>query len=360
MINDFKISNFRHFDDVEIKNLKQVNLFVGKNSAGKSVLLEALLLFFTQMSPRYLPEIHNTRQEDWEPRENSIERSPLRHLFKDHVLPEFGSPGFTLSSTEDPRSFEAKIAPYYTERDGVMSTYTLIEEGNDDPELDPEFIEPFLVIKKKDKSSRVVRVGRYGNGSRSRFISRVDPQDAAFFVSTRGVNDEDTAKLWDAISLTESEKDVIQGLQLIEPNVEGVAFVGADRGRVALVKLANSVEPVSLKSLGDGMSRVLQIILSLVNAKNSVLLVDEFENGLHWGVQEAVWELVFKLALRLNVQVFATTHSRDCIKGFESAWESHESMGSFARISKTSGAVSIKEYNFDLLKDSIETDVEVR
>lgn len=358
MINDFKISNFRHFNEVELKNIKQVNLFVGKNSAGKSVLLEALLLFFTQMSPKYLPEIHNTRQEDWDSRESSIDRSPLRHLFRNHILPEMGERGFTLGSENDPRSFEAIISPFFIERDGIMSTYIPIEEGNND--IDPEFIEPFLVIKRKDSSSRVVRVSRYGIGNRSRFTVRSESPESVFFVPTRGVSDEETAKLWDAISLTESEKDVIQGLQLIEPNVEGVAFVGSDKARVALVKLSNTLEPVSLKSLGDGMSRVLQIILSLVNAKNSVLLVDEFENGLHWGIQEAVWELVFKLSQRLNVQVFATTHSRDCIQGFESAWAEHKNMGSFARISKTPEGVAFKEYSFDLLKDSIETDVEVR
>ncbi|HBP48654.1 ATP/GTP-binding protein [Pseudomonas sp.] len=357
MINNFHISNFRHFEEVEIKNLNRVNLFVGKNSAGKSVLLEALLLFFTQMSPKYLPQIHNSRQEDWDSRDASVDRSPLRHFFKNHLLPEMGDPGFTLSSIGDPRSFEAIIAPYFIQRDGIVSTYTPIDDGTDD--FDPEFIEPFLVLKKNDNLNRVVRLARYG-GTRSRLASRVEPQDAAFFVSTKGVNDDETAKLWDAISLTDSEEDVISGLKLIEPGVEGVAFVGSDRGRVALVKLANHIEPVSLKSLGDGMSRVLQIVLSLVNAKNSVLLVDEFENGLHWGVQKAVWELVFKLATRLNVQVFATTHSRDCIKGFESAWAEYESAGSFARISKTSDNVSIKEYSFDLLKDSIETDVEVR
>ncbi|MEE4082028.1 AAA family ATPase [Pseudomonas viridiflava] len=358
MIKDFRIKNFRHFEDVRLDNLKRVNLFVGKNSAGKSALLEALLLFFTQMSDKHLPEIHAGRQENWEQRNDVVEKSTLRHLFRNHKLPQPGEPGFSLESSNDPRSFEATIRGYQSEADGNLTSFRLIEDEL--LEVDPDYVEPFLVLQKDYQIHRLMRLSRYGDGRRFR-VSRQESTPAAYFVPTRGVTDEEVAALWDAISLTDAEAEVISGLKLIEPSVEGVAFVGyRAQERVALIKLSNHSEPVSLKSLGDGMSRILQIILSLVNAKNSVLLIDEFENGLHWGVQKDVWSLVFNLAERLNVQVFATTHSRDCIEGFESAWEKAPHSGGFARVFKTPSEVSIKEYNLTLLKDSIETDVEVR
>ena len=358
MIKDFRIRNFRHFEDVQLNNLKRVNLFVGKNSAGKSALLEALLLFFSQMSEKYLPEIHMSRQENWEPRNDAIENSTLRHLFRNHKLPLQDQPGFSLESVGDSRSFQATVRAYYAEPEGSLTSFSLVDD--DLLDVDPEFIEHFLVLQKGQNFHRLMRLSRYGDGRRYR-MNRHDITPSAFFVPTRGVTDEEVASLWDAISLTDAEAEVITGLKLIEPTVEGVAFVGNRASdRIALVKLKNNPEPVSLKSLGDGMSRILQIILSLVNAKDSVLLIDEFENGLHWGVQKDVWNLVFSLAERLNVQVFATTHSRDCIEGFESAWEKAPQSGGFARVWKVGEAVSIKEYSLTLLKDSIETDVEVR
>ena len=69
--------------------------------------------------------------------------------------------------------------------------------------------------------------------------------------------------------------------------------------------------PVPLGSMGDGMLRVLQIILKVFSAQGGFLLIDEFENGLHYSVQEKIWALIFKLAEQLNIQVFATTHSWD-------------------------------------------------
>lgn len=358
MISDFQISKFRHFEYIELNQLKRVNLFVGKNSAGKSALLEALLLFFTQMSQQTLPSIIDSRQENWEVRT----RPALRHLFFNHTFPEYWEEGFSLSSKNDSRSFEVRVVPYSTEtEDGFPSSYKPIEGSNQLLEIDIDTIEPFLaVIKGKNNIARHIRINGYGD-SRRRFPSRNDVRKQAFFVPTRGVNDEDVATLWDSISLTDNEIEVINGLKLIEPNVEGVAFVGSDnRDRVPLVKIAGNNEPVSLKSLGDGMSRVLQIILSLVNAKDSVLIIDEFENGLHWGVQREVWSLVFRLAARLNVQVFASTHSRDCIQGFMEAWAEEPGEGSFARVERKGQGVSIREYSFDLLSDSLETDVEVR
>ncbi len=67
------------------------------------------------------------------------------------------------------------------------------------------------------------------------------------------------------------------------------------------------------------MNRLLGLALALVNAKDGILLIDEIESGLHYSVQPDMWRLIFETAAKLNVQVFATTHSLDCIRAFESA-----------------------------------------
>ena len=59
--------------------------------------------------------------------------------------------------------------------------------------------------------------------------------------------------------------------------------------------------------------------MALVNAKGGILLIDEIESGLHYSVQPDMWRLVFETAAKLNVQVFVTTHSLDCLRAFESA-----------------------------------------
>lgn len=73
-----------------------------------------------------------------------------------------------------------------------------------------------------------------------------------------------------------------------------------------------------------------------------------------------VWDIVFQLSERLNVQIFATTHSRDCIKGFDRAWNNYPELGAFFRLDEKNGSIVATEYTSETLNDSIDMDVEVR
>jgi len=80
-----------------------------------------------------------------------------------------------------------------------------------------------------------------------------------------------------------------------------------------LVLTRDAQRPMPIGSLGDGMWRMFCIAVGLVRSRGGVLLVDEIETGLHYSAMEAMWRLVLQTAERLNVQVFATTHSSDCV-----------------------------------------------
>jgi AAA15 family ATPase/GTPase len=171
--------------------------------------------------------------------------------------------------------------------------------------------------------------------------------------------------LWDSINLTDLQDEVIEGLRLINRDIKGVVLVGGEqsssKSRIPIVRIEQSPERFPLKSMGDGMTRLFHLILALANAKDGTLLVDEFENGLHWSVLPKVWDTVFTLAERLNVQVFATTHSRDCIQGFKQAWEQNESLGSFHRLDPDpEDGVKSVAYSLETLSDALDMDVEVR
>ena len=136
--------------------------------------------------------------------------------------------------------------------------------------------------------------------------------------------------------------------------------------RTAKVKLAGQPMPVPLGSMGDGMLRVLQIILKVFSAQGGFLLIDEFENGLHYSVQEKIWALIFKLAEQLNIQVFATTHSWDCIESFTKvAVDNQSSEGVLFRMGRSvrtsdNGKVIATVFDENQLQNITQADVEVR
>ena len=144
-------------------------------------------------------------------------------------------------------------------------------------------------------------------------------------------------QLWDDIALTDYEKDVIEALHIIDPGISAISMIGGDvrsRERIAIVRSDNIPRPVPLRSFGDGMNRLFAIALSIVNASGGLLLIDEFENGLHHSVQLNVWRMIFKLAQDLDVQVFATTHSQDAVKAFQKAADDSPEDGVLLRLTR--------------------------
>jgi AAA15 family ATPase/GTPase len=110
----------------------------------------------------------------------------------------------------------------------------------------------------------------------------------------------------------------------------------------------------------------LSLILNLISAKDGFLLIDEFENGLHYSIQPKVWALIFKLAKDFNIQVFATTHSKDCIESFsEEVLKNDEIEGVVIRISRSVAknnlnAVIAIEYDEDSMNTTSYQNMEVR
>ncbi len=123
-----------------------------------------------------------------------------------------------------------------------------------------------------------------------------------------------------------------------------------------------------LKSLGDGALRLYSVALALANSKNGFLLIDEAENGLHYTVQSAFWRMVLQTAQANNVQVIATTHSADCIRGFaeaiaaneNAANENKEVEGILVRLSRKGGTLHAVEYDEHELAIPDEQGLEVR
>jgi AAA15 family ATPase/GTPase len=71
---------------------------------------------------------------------------------------------------------------------------------------------------------------------------------------------------------------------------------------------------IPIESVGEGVLRILKILIYMPFCKNGVILIDEIENGLHWSSMVTLWKAVFAAAEQYNVQIFATTHSQECIR----------------------------------------------
>ncbi|MEG3922664.1 MULTISPECIES: AAA family ATPase [unclassified Microcoleus] len=374
MLESFQIHNFRLFKHLEVKNLGRVNLIVGKNNSGKSTFLEAVELYASNASATVMLELVESRQETWfseaQPHSQNFISNPVRHLFFGHKLPSIGGDGISLGEVSSNIKLRIGAGAYQNKNDDE-GTIRKIRISDVEFDEDISNVEVFLVAEEGERTRRIFRLDRNIRDIRrsSRIFYERQESELKYtwqIVYTANMPNRKLAALWDLTSLTDLESEVISALRLIDDRVTGVAFVEdvsigtTSDNRVPLVKIKGIDEPLPLKSMGDGMTRLFHIIVALVNARNGLLLIDEFENGLHWSVQPKVWDIVFQISERLNVQIFATTHSRDCIKGFYQAWNNYPTLGAFFRLDAKNESIKATEYTSETLSDSIDMDVEVR
>lgn len=378
MLKSFEISNFRLFQRLEVKKLNQVNLLVGKNNSGKSTFLEALQLYVSNAAPFVILNLVESRQETWfsevQPQSQSLTGNSVRHLFFGHKLTSIGETGILLGETSSSEKLHISLAAYKNEKneEGQVqqiripnSQLDLFESGFTDFQL-------VLLAEEGEKTKRLFPlerdlrdIRRYGS-----IRTLYEKQETEFkytwqIVATDNMPNKKLEALWSLISVTPLGSEVVIALQLIDKRVSGITFIEdvsqrRSDNRIPMIKLEGMDELLPLRSMGDGITRLFHIIVALVSAKNGLLLIDEFENGLHWSVQPKVWEIIFELSKRLNVQIFATTHSRDCIAGFDYAWNKYSDLGTFFRLDNKNGVIKVTEYTLETLTDSLEMDIEVR
>ena len=182
------------------------------------------------------------------------------------------------------------------------------------------------------------------------------------------LSDEDFMRYWSAVALTDDEEQAMDALRLIfGTDLERVAVVrndeptGKEFVQRVVAKLRGQSRPVPLQSLGDGALHLAGVVLALSNSRDGFLLIDEAENGIHHSVQGDLWRMVLKAAEANNVQVIATTHSFDCVRGFAQAMIECEGIeGALVRLERQDGHLRAVEYSERNLKAAAKSHIEVR
>ncbi|MEZ6090388.1 MAG: AAA family ATPase [Pirellulaceae bacterium] len=318
MFRSVHIEGFRGLKDFSMKNLGRVNLLVGTNNSGKSSILEGLELLSSRGSFRTIWNATFRRGERFfvEDETRRYSEGDVSHLFFGH--------GFQVGSTiavsaETDAASEAVVVEIIPQNEEQGSLFS--EQGS--VRLTEDL--SLRVSWQNGRPHSIVEIPLSPRGGlNSRNLSR-RPNEAiesppVQFISTSALSITDVLTLFDEVVLSPEEELLVEALQTIEPSIDRIASIGSDRSRYPgssrqggiVVKLRDFPDRIPIGSMGDGIWRMLGIALSLVNAENGIVLIDEIDTGLHYSVLSNMWRLVQATANRLNVQVFATTHSRDC------------------------------------------------
>ncbi|WP_204102977.1 MULTISPECIES: ATP-binding protein [Spirulina sp. CCY15215] len=384
MLDSLYIKNFRAFKTLEIDKLSNVNLIIGNNNSGKTCLLEALRVYATNASPLLLYNLISERGQDWEIRfklnENLVFQDinhPFRYLFYGYKLPRINTESIEIGSLHNLENrIKLYLSLYQTIETDTESRFVKLDSPSetDISLVDTEYVlelETYRTTQRLVRLSKDIQNIRRYSRSISMSLSNHKSLHNIQFVPTDCISDDILAGLWNNVSIKPTMKqEVINALKLIDSDIQDISVllpkelnrnsIPREKEEITPILIYNDDFRIPLKSLGDGITHLFHIVLALVNAQNGLLLIDEFENGLHYSVQSKLWDLIFQLSEKLNVQVVATTHSKDCINAFEEIWKKYPDRATFYRLDNYISETEVMPYDRDSLGDILAIDGEVR
>lgn len=302
MFKTIKIKNLKLFTNLEIYNLGQVNLIVGKNNCGKTTFLEALFFLIGATNPKLPINVNIFRGLPF--LSNNLWPTYFHNLNWNNPIEIIG---LRSETSEEQRLL---ILPKFREavpsKGPVVETSSFINDSKPEIQLDgielqynkPTTPHDTLISKVFLRGNELVSEGMKERPVRGVFVSPL--------------TEFDWKERFDAIQNRKRVQDIVSTLRKIEPRISDLRLnaVGLLLGDIGLPNLI----PINL--FGGGTARFLSIAMAMLDSPKGIVLIDEIDYGLHYSAQETIWNSIISWAEDLDVQVFATTHSYDCIEAF--------------------------------------------
>jgi AAA15 family ATPase/GTPase len=358
LLKSVSINNFRGFKNLEIKDLKPVSLLIGKNNCGKTSVLEALFLLIGGNNPMLPINIYNMRQMPI----NSD--NDFRYLFNDFDI------GNTISiSAETTNSKKTSL-----EISALVGPPKINNFNNgENKEI---FMQPSATeIRKNDLMGGLCYKFTKTSGESSVHNFSITSIINAKIVASYGVaeihgiyiNSRNMANMATAVGdliADNAENEIIDVLKEISDIVD----IRMTANNIVLVSISikGKIKRQPINVMGDGIIKIVSILAWLRKVKDGILLIDEIENGLYYSSSSLMlWKAIFNACRTHNVQIVATTHSRECIESFYAAYEAipdkKPSDGiSLIRLDKKNNDTRVVAYNETNIEIAIENEMEVR
>lgn len=364
-LQSLSIEGFRGIKELSIPRLGRATLLAGRNGIGKTTVLDAVRVYASRARLTALSELLMSREE-----------IAVRKDADGTEIPAFD--GKALFHGRD-MSGDAHISIGPLD-DGDRLRIGIAALGGE-----PESMPEALLAKSIGAGARVMKI-TFGDSTEllppgpqpfPRELMQLFAESGSEMPSELACESlgpglpgaADVARLWDRVTLTDDEDRVIQAVNLaVDEEVVRVAVVGdgsgngqGPNGRRLVARLKNHRHPVPLRSLGDGVVRLLGVAAALANSKDGFLLIDEAENGIHHALQRHFWRMVLQTAQDSNVQVVATTHGWDCIRGFAQAAGDLDAVeGVLVRLERRDNGLRAVEYSEEELNIVARDGIEVR
>lgn len=354
MITCLRIENFRRFKNLTIDSLKRMTLISGKNNVGKTTVLEALFLLMDHTSQQSFLKLNSFRGTG-----------------------NFGE--------------ESLWKPLFTDMDINSNIRISIEEDNENKKTD-------LVYKKDTEYLPISQVGvpdvvvtqlrsatRYAYSLAFQFHSAGYHEEGHFSTDGRNVLSDvktnfgkneikrlsptqyisssimrtqiDTAGSIGKMELANKKHDIVTILKQLDSSINDITTVSLHGIPQLYINMDGQLFP--LQYAGDGVVKLLNIVLAIMEMENGIVLIDELETGFHYTAYERLWKIIDDVSKVTNCQIIATTHSYELIDAVVNGIERKDDF-SYYRLGRSREGTAAYHYNYLELANALYSNMEVR
>ncbi len=267
-LENINIKNFKCFDNFNTEGFKRVNLISGKNNVGKTALMEAL---YININSRDIKTMTSTLESIKFMRENINILSSKKNY--------------------QPIKFIESCNKIDTKSNINSSLFKIKEEDG--------IKEYFFNINNKE-----ITINSNKFSYDTLYIKNI------VFIDNFGLFDIHIINYYSSIQKKDKEDYLNNILSSFDSQIEAFKIID-NRPQC---KIDGKYIPIT--ELGDGTKHLVSIVISLYQSENGYLFIDEIDNGIHYTMLDNLWEVILKVSKELNVQIFSTTHSKECIESY--------------------------------------------
>ncbi|NTX40798.1 ATP-binding protein [Myxococcus sp. CA033] len=345
MLTSATVENFRGIERLQVEGLGRVNLIIGRNDSGKTALMEALELLWV---PEDAGFVMVARQSARHPEAKMVD-------FDDFWLPIFrrmdAARGFSVEGT-DKRGEHVKLT---MNKSPLPPMEFPVDTG--DSQTARKAWELEWRITRQETETRSIS----SNGTSLQFPAQLTPSEGRFWIAP---SPSITALDIRALSKLKQQgrgDSVIGLLRLINDRVTGIELLAPSGERAVVFVQLEHEGLLPLSMMGEGAKRSFELAVALSSQEHPVLCIDEVENGLHHSTMGSLWSWIAEVSLVRGAQIFATTHSEECVQAACRAFGERGDEGlRVIRLDKQERETKAVVYDRNLVEAAARMGVEIR
>lgn len=326
------IDNYKSLKDFSLNKLGRINVFAGQNNTGKTSLIEAL----------YLLSVHNDIGEFLNLIKLKNKLSKLSPTWLNEVFFDTISIKGLFNGVETAIKLSKFEATNIDKKDDYVTSYEL-----------------FATTGGRDLTNTIHTFAHQPLIRENERVERLCPstfKSPYFFELDDILRDHSTSVQVKADDKTVAINLIVDFLSTVDPTIDDVRLVEDGEIKRFIVESRKfSDKDLDITNYGEGLQRIFYIALGFAASKNGIICIDEFETAIHYSLLIKFTKFVQQLAETFNVQVFLTSHSKECIDAFLLNGYSNEDISGFLLQTDESGKIVTKNVQGDRFRKLIDT-----